>query len=60
MKIKQILSALLVIALTSTGVTVGVNAIESKYDGKHQLNVTNEKNSDELKRKIVGYFPEWA
>ncbi len=37
MKIKQILSALLVIALTSTGVTVGVNAIESKYDGKHQL-----------------------
>ena len=38
MKIKQILSALLVIALTSTGVTVGVNAIESKYDGKHQLN----------------------
>ena len=52
------MSTLLVVALTSAGITVSTSATEAKDNG--QLNVTNEKNSDELKRKIVGYFPEWA
>lgn len=57
-KFKQFLSTLLVVALTSAGITVGTSATEAKDN--EQLNVTNEKKSDELKRKIVGYFPEWA
>ena len=57
-RFKQFLSTLLVVALTSAGITVSTSATEAKDNG--QLNVTNEKNSDELKRKIVGYFPEWA
>ena len=57
-KFKQFLSTLLVVALTSAGITVSTSATEAKDN--EQLNVTNEKKSDELKRKIVGYFPEWA
>ena len=51
-RFKQFLSTLLVVALTSAGITVSTSATEAKDNG--QLNVTNEKNSDELKRKIVG------
>ena len=57
-RFKQFLSTLLVVALTSAGITVSTSATEAE-DNK-QLNVTNEKKSDDLKRKIVGYFPEWA
>ena len=48
-KFKQFLSTLLVVALTSAGITVSTSATEAKDN--EQLNVTNEKNQMNLRER---------
>ncbi|HAT4353127.1 chitinase C-terminal domain-containing protein [Clostridium perfringens] len=57
-KLKQILITFLTITLTSSYLVTSSNPIETK--AKEKFKTTKIKNSSELNRKLVGYFPEWA
>ncbi|HAT4337647.1 TPA: chitinase [Clostridium perfringens] len=57
-KLKQILITFLIITLTSSYLVTSSNPIETK--AKEKFKTTKIKNSSELNRKLVGYFPEWA